>query len=359
MKKTLVILSIGIIAIGVFISIIFADSPVTIDDFFLVVKINGNTPEKLKTVYIKKGDSLEIYPVFKANNTLYSSTAQFVERGQKYLTKRIPAEFSFKWTQISPVLKEYDNLKFDDPELVNTYIDPITYNSKPLTDISNYKSGISFDQFSEVFGTYYISLKSKDFINKSPLNSDRLTETEPINEVYPYKVVQIVYREDDTYLGYLKELFHTPFIMAPRRTLEGFHEVDSHVGSDCAALAIYGKRREGYNYYYLGPMGIYKYLTPIVEGDLYPKKDMEGLYYTRNLENIKVGKTGIGPGDIVHFGYQVSVFYQDEGIKGYLDKNDLLIQSYIPSPSITTIENSGFYHLPIRIFKWKDLREIN
>ena len=139
--------------------------------------------------------------------------------------------------------------------------------------------------------------KSLDQINTS------FSETSPLHQKYPFKIVQIVRRKDDTYTGYLTELLHTPFIIAPMVTEDGYHETDMRMGSDCAAFAIYGRRRQGYRVSYCGPRGIYKYLREIGKGPLLPKKALDTeIYAKKDTQSVKVGVDGIERGDIVHFG---------------------------------------------------------
>ena len=136
-------------------------------------------------------------------------------------------------------------------------------------------------------------------------------------------------------------------------TEDGYHETDVRMGSDCAAFAIYGKRRQGYRVSYCGPRGIYKYLSEIGKGPVRSEKALNTeIYANKDTQSVKVGVDGIERGDIVHFGDQVSVFYEDLGVKGFLDKDDLLFQCYKDAPHVTSILNSGFYNKPLRIFKW-------
>ena len=69
------------------------------------------------------------------------------------------------------------------------------------------------------------------------------------------------------------------------------HQTDLRVCVDCAELAIYGKRRQGFNIPYCGPRGINNYLEEISPDSIFN-------------------------GCIVHFGDQVDVIYSDEGVKG-------------------------------------------
>jgi hypothetical protein len=178
---------------------------------------------------------------------------------------------------------------------------------------------------------------------------DTFSDTRPLHRRFSRQVIQIIIRSDDSYVGHLYELFNTPFILPPKPLPGSGHQTDLRVGSDCAEFAIYGMRRMGYDIPYAGPRGIYHYLAEISSSLMYP--DSAGVYRDKEGETFKVAGS-LERGDIIHFGEQVSVFYADQGVPGILDKNDLLIQSYTPSPHITTIENCGFYHLPFRIFEW-------
>jgi len=63
---------------------------------------------------------------------------------------------------------------------------------------------------------------------------------------------------------------------------------------------------------------------------------------------------GLRRGDIVHFGDQVSVFYADAGMEGVLDLSDTLLQCWIGGPRFCTVAESGFAHLPVRVYRWVD-----
>ncbi len=154
-----------------------------------------------------------------------------------------------------------------------------------------------------------------------------ILDNKPIHLIYK-DIFQIVVRKDDSYLGYLTELINVPFILPPIHLRNFGHQTDLRVGTDCAELAIYGMRRMGKKIPYVGPNGIRNYLDLI---------DIDKLF----------------EGCIIHFGSQVSVLYQDNGIKGSLDENDLFIQSYENTACIISYRNCGFYNFPFKPYKWK------
>jgi hypothetical protein len=327
-------------------------------DYFLVASINSGVPCKQKTFFLREGDTLCFYLVLQYENKFFAALDSFYSEGTLFkTTKAFSQPITISWYEIQPKLQEYSNLwSRSNTKEGNIHLEPIDYIKKPLPEYTH-KKCLDFSRTTKKnnLGTYYVTAevilegKSFDQINTF------FSETSPLSQKYSFKIVQIVRRKDDTYIGYLTELLNTPFIIAPMMTQYGYHETDIRMGSDCAAFAIYGKRRQGYRVPYCGPRGIYKYLSEIGKGPLRSKKAFgTEIYVNKDAQSVTVGVDGIERGDIVHFGDQVSVFYEDLGINGFLDKDDLLFQCYKDAPHVTSIANSGFYPKPIRTFKWKN-----
>ena len=200
------------------------------------------------------------------------------------------------------------------------------------------------------FGTFYIAAVS----DWAP--GDTIWAAEPLYDLFPRGVVQFSVRPDDSYTGFLMELMGTPFIMAPRGTPSGRQQADCRLGADCAGFAVYGKRRQGFDYRYLGPRGILPYLVPLAEGAFLPGPldGMEGIYQSADGATVATGEEDLRKGDIIHFGDQVSVFFEDQGAPGLLDSSDLLLQCWIGGPCFCTVAESGFADLPVRVYRWRD-----
>jgi hypothetical protein len=326
--------------------------------YFLVGSVNNNIPCKQKTFFLKKGDSLKLYLIVQFDNKFIAPIDSFLSGGALLKTTKVSSQpINISWYVVQPQLQEYSNLwSREDKNEGYIHVEPVDYERKPIKGATNcllldFASIVGMNNF----GTYYVAAEVNTKEGTGNQVKPFFSEASPLNHKYPFKVIQIVYRKDDTYIGYLTELLNTPFIIAPMLTGGDCHETDCRMGSDCAAFAIYGKRRQGYKIPYCGPKWIYKYLTEIKKGALWPKKAFgTEIYINKDDQFVKAGIDGITAGDIVHFGEQVSVFYQDSGVKGLLDKDDLLFQCYKDAPHITTIEKSGFYHKPIRVFKWKE-----
>jgi hypothetical protein len=213
------------------------------------------------------------------------------------------------WFFYNPVLKEYNNLV----EGAN-HLEEIEYKTALF---SNKKTNrIEFNKLNP--GTYYIGVLSQpesiQIVSSAPIH---LTNT---------NIIQIVVRANDSYLGFLTEQLGLPFILPPKMLGMYGHQTDLRIGTDCAELAIYGKRRMGYNIPYCGPNGIFKYLD----------------------------KTNIvSEGTIIHFGYQVSIVYEDRGKIGYLDGEDLIIHAFQDKVKIERLEDTELKNNEFKLYNWK------
>lgn len=184
--------------------------------------------------------------------------------------------------------------------------------------------------------TYLISKVSKaDFIKNISLGtylcSFREIDEDSISSVNLYKeypITQLIKKESDGYIGYLEELMEVPFVLPPRWLTEG-HQADLRLGVDCAELAIYGKRRLGHKIPYCGPKRIIEYLYPVEKAER---------------------------GVIVSFAnnYQISVIYDDKGIIGVLDDEDLLIHAYKDKAEIIRLGDTELKHYPYKLYQWKE-----
>lgn len=212
-----------------------------------------------------------------------------------------------RWVLYKPVHREYDNLKN------GAYtISEIEYQVKPLRNNITDKISLKLSP-----GTYTIGISNSD---------TALSTFEPLH-LTRKDVIQIVVREEDSYLGYLTELIGLPFVLPPKSLGAFGYQTDLRVGTDCAELAIYGARRMGKNIPYCGPRGLLEYVE-----------------ITNELKN----------GTIIHYGYQVSVLYEDGGIRGKLDNEDLLIHAYQDKVAIEKLGDIELSKKEFKLYKWKE-----
>jgi len=58
-------------------------------------------------------------------------------------------------------------------------------------------------------------------------------------------VTRVTIRRDDSFLGYLTEMYGQPYIWASAGLSDTSHQSEHLEGSDCADLMVYGARRMG------------------------------------------------------------------------------------------------------------------
>lgn len=231
-----------------------------------------------------------------------------------------------------PVLKEYSNFLPDEQHLKSS----IEYN---LIKIN--KGSIDIRSFlkENYIGTH-VFLRgnfSSEKIQSSSLSAD-----------YSEKFIKLIIRKDDLYTGILHELFNTPFIWIPKK-INTFHQTDEATGSDCISFVIYGRRRMNKRIQYIHPDKIINHTTDL-SGEFYYQTN--GIYYNHKNKPLRITKENIG--DLVYFKAHVAVLYEDRGSQGILDKNDLVIHSIKTGAHISTIEDCEYYHMPLKLLRWKD-----
>ncbi len=328
-------------------------------ELFLVASADGGAPARKATFFLEKHSKLTLAAVVEEAGGLFSPIEAFQEKDvRREIRDRIPPSLTVVWYRIQPKLKEYSNLwLLGNPAKWAVHLEPIEYEKTPIAAAKG-KSLVDLSLLvpEGAKGTFYVCAELEGIPSSDPPLQQRFSEVSPLHLKYRSRVIQIVRRENDSYLGCLSELFGTPFIIAPRQTGAGVHETDARMGSDCAAFAIYGKRRQGFRVPYCGPAGIYRYLQEIGPGGAVRPIPRAGraFYADSKGRPVRVGPGGLEPGDIVHFGEQVSVFYRDAGFPGILDQDDLLVQCFGDTPRVTTVRDSGFFQRPPRLFKWRE-----
>ena len=151
-------------------------------------------------------------------------------------------------------------------------------------------------------------------------------------------VFTLSYRPDDTYLGYLHELMNVPYIYGSKR-IQGGHQSDLLVGSDCADFAVYGKRRQSsrkkFDYTYTG--GLYKLASKRTKVHL----DDEAYYVDARNRRLTFGADGaVRPGDLLNLpDGHVGVLVRDNG-NGFLDTSDFLMHTLFREPETVPIKDA-------------------
>jgi hypothetical protein len=155
-------------------------------------------------------------------------------------------------------------------------------------------------------------------------------------------VYRVTFRTGDGYLGYLSELFNTPYIFG-----SGKDQVDNLVGADCADLAVYGRRRMGLKTQYTNTYNIDQQAPERAKAITL---DEHGIALDSSGKRIAAKA-----GDVLHFpgSRHVGVLWEDRDPVGVLDANDLMIHTCWAPPKIEPIGATDCASLPWRVLRFK------
>jgi hypothetical protein len=157
-------------------------------------------------------------------------------------------------------------------------------------------------------------------------------------------VHRITIRRDDTYLGYLTELYGQPYIWASAGSTDATHQSERLEGADCADFVVYGARRMGLAIPYTWTAELPRYTKTLATG----APDDHGIY--RDAHGDPIPFTGTG--DLVLFPRHVGVLVEDRGTKGVLDDQDVIMHALFDTPKEVEIKDSGYDNLPISVLRW-------
>ena len=164
------------------------------------------------------------------------------------------------------------------------------------------------------------------------------------------KVIRVAFRRDDTFLGYLTELFNTPYIWGSAGHPPKKHQAERLIGSDCADFVVYGVRRTGKNVPYRGSWHLPLSAETIVKAD---RIDSNGRYIQKNGKTIPIGKNGVHPGDLLLFPGHVGALVEDRKPQGVLDINDVMIHTFWAPPTEEPISKTAYANSAVRVLRWK------
>ena len=157
-------------------------------------------------------------------------------------------------------------------------------------------------------------------------------------------VHRVTLRRDDSYLGYLTELFGQPYIWASAGTRDRDHQSERLEGSDCADFVVYGARRMGKKIPYTWTGSLPAHARTLARGSLGP----DGVYLDERGAPLPFTRVG----DLVLFPRHVGVLAVDRGRPGVLDTSDLMMHSLFDTPKEQPIADSGYADNPVSILRW-------
>ena len=157
-------------------------------------------------------------------------------------------------------------------------------------------------------------------------------------------VHRVSLRRDDTYLGYLTELYGQPYIWASAGLSDRTHQSERLEGADCADFVVYGARRLGKHLPYMWTGALPAHARTISRGA-----------YTAGVYLDPAGRPLPFPriGDLILFPRHVGVLVADRGRPGVLDADDVMMHALFDSPKEQRIAESGYAENPISVLRWR------
>jgi hypothetical protein len=143
------------------------------------------------------------------------------------------------------------------------------------------------------------------------------------------EVLRVVVRRDDTLIGYATELFNAPYIFGSAGP-DGRNQSDLLIGSDCADLVIYARRRGGHRASYTSSYAIDQQAPPLPQG------------------------APVRAGDILHFpaSRHVALLYEDRAPMGVLNPGDLILHTCWAPPTVQPLGEARCVSEPVRTLRF-------
>jgi hypothetical protein len=303
----------------------------------------GDAPATDRPAYARADEPVTLFAVLEAAGVVYSDAPSLVLGGKRVTPTPLaqaPA-VSLAWQRVEPASANYSN---GDPSTFHFHA--IEYRTTAIARSDNLSS-LRADvrptltpDYGGGVGTmrYRLVVRQDDREVASPgpearrgKGSGGLTDA----------VTRVSVRTDDSYLGYLTEMFGQPYIWGSAGTSTKTHQSERLEGSDCADFIVYGARRMGADIPYMWT-GELPTVTRKLGGGT---RSADGVY--RDAKGKPVAYTVAG--DLVLFPRHVGVLVEDRGQLGILDDQDLMMHTLFDSPKRQAIADSGYADTPVEV----------
>jgi cell wall-associated NlpC family hydrolase len=162
-------------------------------------------------------------------------------------------------------------------------------------------------------------------------------------------VARLSIRRDDTYLGYLTEMYGQPYVWASAGLTDATHQSERLEGSDCADFIVYGARRMGAKLAYTWTGGLPEVTKLLASGT----RGADGIYRDAKGNPVPFGKVG----DLILFPRHVGALAEDRGTLGVLDDQDIVMHTLFDSPKEQALADTGYADKPAELRRFtRDLR---
>lgn len=315
-----------------------------------VVAAVGDGAATDRPTYARRDQRVTLFALLaveRAGRTSYFSDAKAVVLNGKAIAveplAKAPA-LELRWNRIEPAVNTMSN--GDTPR--EFHFEPIDYRATPIetptpTLVADVRPTLTPDHGRGVGTMRYqiVALQQERVIASPGPEARRGRGAGGVTD----DVFRVSIRRDDSYLGFLTEMYGQPYIWASAGTSDRAHQSEHLEGSDCADFVVYGKRRMGGAQPYVWTGALPQHAKLLAAG----ARDERGVY--RDKAGNPVPFTKIG--DLVLFPRHVGVLAVDRGLVGVLDDQDLMMHTLFDSPKEQPIADSGYADKPVELRRWK------
>jgi hypothetical protein len=300
--------------------------------------------------YARADQRVVLYPVIEAGGVIYSDAARLVLANKRITPKPLAhaPRARLAWNRVEPTTNNISNgdgptFHYETIEYATTPIAIATSDVPAGAIIADVRPTLTPDHGHGVGTMRYqlVATQGERTIASPGIDARRTGAAGGLTDA----VTRVTIRKDDTYLGYLTEMFNQPYIWASAGPSAKAHQSEHLEGSDCADFVVYGARRMGADIPYMwtgGLPGVTKLLGAGTRGP-------DGVY--RDAKNNPVAYTVAG--DMVLFPRHVGVLVEDRGTIGVLDDQDLMMHTLFDSPKTEPIADSGYADRPLEVRRFK------
>jgi hypothetical protein len=304
-------------------------------------------PASERPAYARADQKVTLYAVIVAEvdrkRTFYSDAPALRLGGKPVATKPLAAapQLELHWNKIEPAVATMSN-----GEQSTFHFEPIDYRATPI-EAAGGRGSITADVHPTLtpdhgngVGTMryqIVALQGDRSIASAGPEARRGRGSGGVTDA----VLRISIRRDDTYLGYLTEMYGQPYIWASAGITDATHQSELLEGSDCADFVVYGARRQGKRIAYTWTGGLPDVSTLLAAG----ARGDDGVYRDKNGKPLPFTRVG----DMILFTRHVGVLTVDRGELGVLDDKDIIMHSLHDSPKEQPIADTGYADTPVEL----------
>jgi hypothetical protein len=314
-----------------------------------IVAAVGDSPASTQPAYARRDQTVKLFAVLDVEETNGKRTRFSDAPGLAHARPLTEApRVELRWNRIESAVADLSNGDGKD-----FHFEPIDYRATVIegaragTLVADVHPTLTIDHGNGVGTMRYqlVALQGERTIASPGIEARRGKGSGGLTDA----VMRVSIRRDDTYLGFLTEMFNQPYIWASAGLSDATHQSDRLEGSDCADFVVYGARRMGAKIAYTYTGGLPSVTKLIASG----ARGEDGIYRDAGGTPIAFSQ----PGDLLLFPRHVGVLVEDRGTKGVLDDQDIMMHTLFDSPKEQPLADTGYADKPVELRRFTaDLR---